>query len=173
MASLPLFLLLIISFLKQNWNSIFPLMISDCEAWKKKSWHWIASKLSYVSNWHHHKPCCSNLPLNSSMSETFLHHKSNLMKKMDGAKSSHFNGYLCATYAAEAPIIMLSFDEGAPDGFLTLFIALPYHHQNTSRYQAKMMVEQLMVVCSVMPRVSVLAPLMIPNCNLSPPIFAL
>ena len=95
------------------------------------------------------------------------------MKKMDGAKSSHFNGYLCATYAAEAPIIMLSFDEGAPDGFLTLFIALPYHHQNTSRYQAKMMVEQLMVVCSVMPRVSVLAPLMIPNCNLSPPIFAL
>ena len=86
---LPFFLLLIISFLKQN--SIFPLMMTV--KLEKKSWHWIASKLSYVSNWHHHKPCCSNLPLNSSMSETFLHHKSNLMKKMDGAKSSHFNGY--------------------------------------------------------------------------------
>ena len=85
------FLLLIISFLKQN--SIFPLMMTV--KLEKESWHWIASKLSYVSNWHHHKPCCccSNLPLNSSMSETFLHHKSNLMKKMDGAKSSHFNGY--------------------------------------------------------------------------------
>ena len=86
---LPFFLLLIISFLKQN--SIFPLMMTV--KLEKESWHWIASKLSYVSNWHHHKPCCSNLPLNSSMSETFLHHKSNLMKKMDGAKSSHFNGY--------------------------------------------------------------------------------
>ena len=69
MASLPLFLLLIISFLKQNWNSIFPLMISDCEAWKKN--HGIELLLNWAT-------CptgiiissSSNLPLNSSMSET-------------------------------------------------------------------------------------------------------
>ena len=70
----------------------FPL--DDIRLWSLKKNHGIELLLNWAT-------CptgiiissSSNLPLNSSMSETFLHHKSNLMKKMDGAKSSHFNGY--------------------------------------------------------------------------------